>query len=267
MPEENKLPSIEIEPIVTPAVQEETYDKMWVTDFVVKADKPTEASLYAILRPCSSTTGAILVQAGTEQVVSLQGGAGASYYSTNGAGGGGGGGYYGGGGGGVESGAYATGGGGGGSSYVNPSATATTLTQGKGSDSDRPTGVAVGSPAYPSTPTSGGNGAVVISYVTTSAAEQSVLKASDGVNTNETGTIQLGSYSGTTGTDNVIDGLTTKFNVLGNNIGTLTSTGMVWSQSLQASGYKSSDGTAGMTGTCSAFSSWVIKNGLVVSCN
>jgi hypothetical protein len=73
MPEENniELPSIEIEPIHTPAVQEETYDKMWVTDFVVKADNASQSSLYAILRPMCSTTGEVLVQGGTEQVVSL----------------------------------------------------------------------------------------------------------------------------------------------------------------------------------------------------
>ena len=66
------LPSIEITPIETPAVEAKTYDKMWVTDFVVRADNGANSSLYAILRPMCSETGEVLVQGGTEQVVSLQ---------------------------------------------------------------------------------------------------------------------------------------------------------------------------------------------------
>ena len=65
------LPSIEITPIETPAVEAKVYDKMWVTDFVVRAENGANSSLYAILRPMCSTTGEVLVQGGTEQVVSL----------------------------------------------------------------------------------------------------------------------------------------------------------------------------------------------------
>ena len=65
------LPEIIIEPITTEAVEAKVYDKMWVTDFVVKADNGANSSLYAILRPMCSSTGDILVQGGTEQVVSL----------------------------------------------------------------------------------------------------------------------------------------------------------------------------------------------------
>ena len=66
------LPTIPIDPIVIPAVQSDTYDNLWVTEFAVNGDNPQSVTLYAILRPYSSTTGNILVQAGTEQVVSLQ---------------------------------------------------------------------------------------------------------------------------------------------------------------------------------------------------
>jgi hypothetical protein len=65
------LPEIIISPITTEAVGAKVYDKMWVTDFVVKAENASQSSLYAILRPMCSTTGEVLVQAGTEQVVSL----------------------------------------------------------------------------------------------------------------------------------------------------------------------------------------------------
>ena len=71
--ENQELPNIIInEPIVIQPVEGKTYDKMWVTDFVVKADNASQSSLYAILRPMCSTTGEVLVQGGTEQVVSLQ---------------------------------------------------------------------------------------------------------------------------------------------------------------------------------------------------
>jgi hypothetical protein len=66
------LPTIEpIANIETPAVEAKVYDKMWVTDFVVKADNGANSSLYVILRPMCSETGEVLVQGGTEQVVSL----------------------------------------------------------------------------------------------------------------------------------------------------------------------------------------------------
>ena len=67
-----ELPNIEITPIEIAPVEAKTYDKMWVTDFVVRAENGASSSLYAILRPVCSTTGEVLVQAGTEQVVSLQ---------------------------------------------------------------------------------------------------------------------------------------------------------------------------------------------------
>jgi hypothetical protein len=76
MSEENniELPKIEIPPVTIPAVEEKVYDKMWVTQFNVVADKADQASLYAILRPSrtlANGTTDILVQGGTEQVVSL----------------------------------------------------------------------------------------------------------------------------------------------------------------------------------------------------
>jgi hypothetical protein len=67
----DNLPSIEITPISTPAVEAKVFDKMWVTEFYVKADNASQSSLYAILRPMCSATGEVLVQGGTEQVVSL----------------------------------------------------------------------------------------------------------------------------------------------------------------------------------------------------
>jgi hypothetical protein len=66
------LPSIEITPITIPQVIEKVYDKMWVTDFVVRAENASNSSLYAILRPLSSATGEVLVKDGTEKVVNLQ---------------------------------------------------------------------------------------------------------------------------------------------------------------------------------------------------
>ena len=66
-----ELPNIEITPIEIAPVEAKTYDKMWVTDFVVRAENGANSSLYAILRPMCSTTGEVLVQGGTEQVVSL----------------------------------------------------------------------------------------------------------------------------------------------------------------------------------------------------
>jgi hypothetical protein len=66
-----ELPEIIIEPITVPATTEKVYDKMWITDFIVKSESPQTTTLYAILRPYCSTTGEILVQAGTEQVISL----------------------------------------------------------------------------------------------------------------------------------------------------------------------------------------------------
>ena len=66
------LPSIETTPLTIPATEEKIYDKMWVTDFVVRADNASNSSLYAILRPMCSATGEVLVKEGTEQVVSLQ---------------------------------------------------------------------------------------------------------------------------------------------------------------------------------------------------
>jgi hypothetical protein len=71
--ENQELPDIAIDsPIIIQPVEAKVYDKMWVTDFVVKADNASQSSLYAILRPMCSTTGEVLVQGGTEQVVSLQ---------------------------------------------------------------------------------------------------------------------------------------------------------------------------------------------------
>jgi len=66
------LPSIEITPITIPQVIEKVYDKMWVTDFVVRAENASNSSLYAILRPLSSATGEVLVKGGTEKVINLQ---------------------------------------------------------------------------------------------------------------------------------------------------------------------------------------------------
>lgn len=70
--DEQQLPDITIDPIVIPAVAEKVYNQMWVTDFVVKADSPLDASLYAILRPYCQATGEVLVKEGTEKVVDLK---------------------------------------------------------------------------------------------------------------------------------------------------------------------------------------------------
>ena len=151
---------------------------------------------------------------------SLQGGSGiADQY--NGNGGGGGGGYYGGGGGGI--GTQSAGGGGGGSSYVNGSCTATNLVQGKNSsDTDWSTGIAVaGSSSV------GGDGKVVIAYISSfSYAEQAILSSYDGVNSGETATVKLGSYSTTTGTNDIYEGLTHNWNILGTNKMSLGSSGL-----------------------------------------
>ena len=69
--ENQELPKIVLETYTIPAVAEKVFDQMWVTDFVVKADNGANSSLYAILRPLCSATGEVLVQGGTEQVVSL----------------------------------------------------------------------------------------------------------------------------------------------------------------------------------------------------
>ena len=69
---EQELIDITITPITVPATPEKVYDQMWVTDFVVRAENPLISSLYAILRPYSQSTGEVLVQGGTEQVVNLQ---------------------------------------------------------------------------------------------------------------------------------------------------------------------------------------------------
>ena len=69
--ENQELPKIEIEPITIPATQEKVYDRMWVTQFQVNSDNPMQTRMYAILRPYCSTTGEILVQAGTEKVIEL----------------------------------------------------------------------------------------------------------------------------------------------------------------------------------------------------
>ena len=69
----DNLPTIELtNNIETPAVEAKTFDKMWVTDFVVRAENASQSSLYAILRPMCSTTGEVLVKEGTEQVVNLR---------------------------------------------------------------------------------------------------------------------------------------------------------------------------------------------------
>ena len=64
---ENSTPIV-VSEVVIP---EKVFDKMWVTEFVVNSDNPNATRLYAIVRPYCSATNEILVQAGTEKVISL----------------------------------------------------------------------------------------------------------------------------------------------------------------------------------------------------
>ena len=172
--------------------------------------------------PSAGGSGGTGAETPGQNGASLAGGKGASGAANNGAGGGSG--YYGGGGGGGSFPNY--GGGGGGSSYVGAGTTATNLVQGKnGTDPDWSAGIAVGGTSGGN----GGNGKIVVSYAIASIGEYQILSSQNGaVTANSNAKIQLGNYASTVGSDNILDGIQQRFNVLGSTKGTLTGTSMAW---------------------------------------